>query len=383
MLTKIRTLPWLRFLQVLLANMVLGLILFETIPRLFDLPGLTLEELDPSQIKQVEERRTMPHPYLGYALRPGWSSRDGRKEQASHNLLGFRGQEPEIPKPKGLYRVLCLGGSSTYGSGPTSDENTYPARLEFHLNRMTGAEVEVVNLGVKGWTSTESLINLCLRGVELEPDLVLVYHATNDALAALWPGPNWDQSHYRGIWSEPAESALGGLLERSRTYLIARAYLTDFLDRRLALNTYTVVGARSDYAEPDLDRDIPRRGIQTFARNLKQIAAISHSYGSKVIFVRQAFNPEEGLDASPHGGRVRKRAIDLLLAEQNQVAIELSIPIIDAAYTLENRAKKELKENGRQGVFTNNVHLTNHGANFLADFIANALIQRKLTPLGE
>ena len=383
MLTTIQTLPWLRILKVLLANVVLGLLLFETLPRLFDLPGLTLEELDPGRTEQVEERRTMPHPYLGYALRPGWKSRADRKEQASHNLLGFRGPEPTIPKPKGVFRVLCLGGSSTYGAGPTSDDSTYPARLEFHLNEMTGAKVEVVNLGVKGWTSTESLINLCLRGVELEPDLVLVYHATNDALAALWPEPKWDQSHYRRVWTEPGESALESLLERSRTYLIARAYLTDFLDQRLALNLYTVVGARSDYHEPDFDRDIPRRGVQTFARNLKQIAIISQSHGSKVIFIRQAFNPEEGLDTSAHGGVVRKRAIDLLLTEQNRVATKLAIPVIDAAYTLQNRAKKDLEESGRQRVFTNNVHLTNRGADFLANFVANAILQRKLTRLTE
>ena len=42
---------------------------------------------------------------------------------------------------------------------------------------------EVINAGIPGWTTAESLINLHFRVLELSPDMVIICHAVNDTFA--------------------------------------------------------------------------------------------------------------------------------------------------------------------------------------------------------
>lgn len=361
----------------------IGVVLFfETVPRLVPIPGLGLDELDPPQLRSESSRRAGPHPYLSYALRPGWTAPEGGREQASHSRLGFRGPEPQVPKPAGTFRILCVGGSSTYGSGPTKDKTTYPAALQGLLRTRGATRAETVNLGVKGWTTTESLINLCLRGMELEPDLVVVYQATNDALAAMWPEPNWDQTHFRTTWTEVQRSGLERALEHSRVYLMLRAYLSDYRADLLNQDHYTIRNQTSDYSEPDFDREVPARGVQTYVRNLRQMVALTRAYGAQIVFVRQAFHPGEGTGPNPHSGAVRKRVMGRLLGAQEDLAAELDVPVIDVASELEAKAREQLESSGKQQVFTNNVHLTNGGARELARVLSRELLRLQLVPRG-
>ncbi len=363
------------------ALVILGVVLFfETVPRFVPLPGLSLDELNPPQLRSGSRRRAQPHPYLSYALRPGWTSAEDAMEQVSHNPLGFRGPEPQLPKPAGIFRILCVGGSSTYGSGPTKDKNTYPAVLQELLHERGATAVETVNLGVKGWTTTESLINLSLRGMELEPDLVVVYQATNDALATMWPEPNWDQTHFRTTWTEFQRSGFELALEHSRVYLMLREYLTDYSDSLLNQDHYTIRNQTSDYSEPDIDREVPERGVLTYLRNLRQMVALTRAYGAQIAFVRQAFHPGEGTGPNPNSGAVRKRVMGRLLEAQEALGEELGVPVIDVATELEAKAREQLESGGEQRVFTNNVHLTNGGARELAKVLSRELIRLQLVP---
>ena len=74
-----------------------------------------------------------------------------------------------------------MGGSSTYGTGPSSDEATWPAQLGARLAEGSGGATEVRNAGVPAWTSFECLTGLAFRVLPMGPDLVLFYLATNDA----------------------------------------------------------------------------------------------------------------------------------------------------------------------------------------------------------
>lgn len=369
-----------RALRILTISTCLFLALLEILPRLLPLPGLALEDLDPPVAYSTGLQRNGPHPYLSYAPKSGWSSAEGQQKTAEHNDLGFRGPEVHQPKPEGTFRVLCLGGSSTYGNGPSSNEATYPARLQHHLRRAGTSSAEVINLGAPGWTTTESLINLCLRGAELEPDLVLVYHATNDALAALWPDPKPDQSHFRAPWTSERRSALELWLEKSRTFLMARAFLTNHRTRGIDQGYYTILNHDPDYSEPDQDRVIPQRGFETFARNLRHITAVARAEGAEVALVVQAFHPGEGEGPHHASGAVRRRAMLGMLEAQAQVARSLNVPLIDTASVLEQTARASLEERGLQNVFTNNVHLRDIGANLLALNLSKELIARGLVP---
>ncbi|MEO0563291.1 MAG: hypothetical protein AAF125_14380, partial [Chloroflexota bacterium] len=105
------------------------------------------------------------------------------------NALGFRGELVEVPKPDETYRILALGGSTTYGLDVPPEE-AYPAQLERILREEYGySNVEVVNGGFLAYTTMNSLVNFMTRGIELEPDMVIVYHAVND-LVKRWDQPD-------------------------------------------------------------------------------------------------------------------------------------------------------------------------------------------------
>lgn len=80
------------------------------------------------------------------------------------------------------FRVLCLGDSITYGYNVDGDD-TYPQRLQRELEaRAPGANVEVLNAGVPGWSWIQGLRFLEERGAALAPDVVVMGHGTNDRL---------------------------------------------------------------------------------------------------------------------------------------------------------------------------------------------------------
>lgn len=119
------------------------------------------------------EAQTVMLPFIEYGLSPNFPG---------HNTLGYRGDEVAFPKPDGTFRIVVYGDSSTYGTTNPYNE-TYPYYLGEVLRDEHGYEnVEVVNAGVAGFTSWNSLVDFSLRGVELEPDLVIVYQGGNDVM---------------------------------------------------------------------------------------------------------------------------------------------------------------------------------------------------------
>ena len=124
-----------------------------------------------------------------------------------HNQLGYRGKETTVEKPDGIFRIVTIGESTTYGFGVTAPE-AYPALLEDILQDDYGyTNVEVINAGVVGYTSFELLSNFQFRVLELDPDLVIYYGALNDADTRLEdpgcfnsPTPLYGLTTIRGLW---------------------------------------------------------------------------------------------------------------------------------------------------------------------------------------
>lgn len=130
-----------------------------------------------------------PHRYLGYYPTPGY-----RRGENAHNSLGYRGEEIPLPKPAAEYRIVCIGGSTTYDSDIDDYRDAYPSQLERVLHERGHSEVRVINAGVAGWTSWESLINFEFRILDLDPDLVIDFDSLND----IHPRFVWPPGRYRG-----------------------------------------------------------------------------------------------------------------------------------------------------------------------------------------
>ena len=79
--------------------------------------------------------------------------------------------------------ILALGDSLTEGLGVDADDN-YPAQLEAKLKQMGYTNVDVVNSGLSGETST-GLINRLDWVSQTKPDITILNIGANDAIRGL------------------------------------------------------------------------------------------------------------------------------------------------------------------------------------------------------
>ena len=100
--------------------------------------------------------------------------------------LGFRDREFARAKAPSAFRIVCLGDSWTFGAN-VNQQDAYPQRLARLLaERHPQAAFEVLNLGVMGYTSRQGVELLRRQVLDLQPDLVLIGFAMNDAIVQGW-----------------------------------------------------------------------------------------------------------------------------------------------------------------------------------------------------
>ncbi len=99
---------------------------------------------------------------------------EGHQYSLSYNSHGYRPHEHEYAKPAGTRRVIVLGDSFVDAS-EVGDNETFTWLLQEEL-----PGVEVINLGVYGYSTGQELITLEDRGFRYDPDLVLLVTMTND-----------------------------------------------------------------------------------------------------------------------------------------------------------------------------------------------------------
>ncbi len=120
----------------------------------------------------------MTDPYMGYRLRPGYKDPKGFYNV---NSLGFRGWE--FNKEKGLdeRRIICLGGSTTFGDS-SSPAMTYPNILKRMINERLELNYEVINAGVPGYTTLQLKRYLISELFDYKPDILVVAVGWNDII---------------------------------------------------------------------------------------------------------------------------------------------------------------------------------------------------------
>lgn len=100
---------------------------------------------------------------------------DGGRYSIHINNLGFRGQEDiSVQKSPSTYRILMAGDSFTYGS-ELPDTATIPYVTGKRLSEITGSgkNVEVINMGVPGYSPDQTYRQLQFYIPNLNPDLVI------------------------------------------------------------------------------------------------------------------------------------------------------------------------------------------------------------------
>ena len=265
------------------------------------------------QIEASQELLYTRHHYLQYILNPNYEVGENK-----HNSLGYRGDEIIVPKPEGIYRIVAIGESTTYTSSVEDYHLSYPNQLQEILREAGYSFVEVVNAGVPAYSSWEGLINLELRVLDLEPDLIIVYHGLNDihsrfvAPSSAYVG---DNSGSRTPYSPPEESfwdhstvlrilrtnmqirqPLGGLGFR-RTFEYVETNYAEQFRNQYNQGTYPSGIFTEISAMTMLENNPP----VYFERNLRSMVAIAKENNISIMFATFALSPnfEDARASSP------------------------------------------------------------------------------------
>jgi lysophospholipase L1-like esterase len=138
---------------------------------------LLLEVLLRFGISIFSDRVTRTDPRLGWYHEPNASRTDeleGHAFKLGYNSHGFRLPEHNYKKTKGVYRIVILGDSFVDGS-EVGDQETFTWHLQQSVDSL-----EVINLGVYGFSTAQQLICLERVGLKYNPDLAILVTMTND-----------------------------------------------------------------------------------------------------------------------------------------------------------------------------------------------------------
>jgi lysophospholipase L1-like esterase len=104
----------------------------------------------------------------------------------SINSLGFRGPEIPIRKPAGTIRLAFLGASTTWCGEVSGNEAVWAHLVAGSLGKtFPSVQFDYVNAGVPGYTLGSLLKSMELRVAALQPDVVVIYEASNNLTGEL------------------------------------------------------------------------------------------------------------------------------------------------------------------------------------------------------
>jgi len=234
-----------------------------------DILGMPL--IDLHSARRTMNRTVEFDPYLFWRFKPDQTlrARGVYKEPVRINSMGFRGREFEEDKPEGTLRVACIGDSTTFGWSVGEGES-YPPQLEQMLSRACDKRIEVLNLGVTGYTSLQGRELMKREVKDWKPDAVVFAFGPNDRLPAM----RSDLEHLEDrTWDIGPVTVF---LHRFQVYKLMKAgvvYLGN-LAQGLRLEPRTYI--------PRLKRKVSQ---EEFANNVRQVKDMCDRIGAGLVLV--------------------------------------------------------------------------------------------------
>ena len=314
-----------------------------------------------------------PHPYLPYVMKknannlltgltpfPLNKDKGFKTDKFSTNSMGHSNgpdgtREVTIPKPEGVFRIHCLGASTThnyiYFDGSSY---SYPLELEKILQkRFPDKKIEVNNSGVGGYTSIEVLIQFLLTIIDAEPDMVVLYHSCNDIMASLTPGFKSDYSHAKRNLAE----------EYNKYKTLSKIPYIPLAFYNHAFFPEMVHSLLDAVCRGKTDTNIDFQGEQTYRRNIEHLIHICKANDIKIVLSTFCRYLYKEIEDDPgfhklHEGISRENVIMSELAEK------YSLPLVDS----NNLIPREEK------YFIDHVHFSPLGMEILAQHISVPII---------
>jgi len=265
------------------------------------------------------------------------------------NSLGLRDKEVSEKKPAGVFRLVCLGNSNTFG-WRQKQEQAYPQHLQklFEANRPL-AKMEVINGGITGYSSFQGKIFLKKKILKMEPDLVTINYGWNDLLPAKFGIPDKDQKL-------PSQWVLNlqNLLSQTTLYQLLKSLWVGKLSK------------------PQLVRKgVSRVSLTDYQQNLIEIERICRENKIPVLFLT---NPVASIEA--YWGPGKTSLVHLMNRAYNNALKELSqthkLDVLDVAALFLHRG--DLYDEPR----TDYIHYNVLGHNLIAQSLHDYLVTNRL-----
>jgi len=195
----------------------------------------------------------------------------------------FRGISYEKKKQKDTLRIVCLGGSSTWGWPLEYTTKIYPAVLEGLLNAHFGnMKFEIINAGVGGYSSFQDLMYLKNTLLEYNPDIITLCIGANDSndntdiLVAMTDREYWEHLKTKNSKHvEPAEI----ILRKAKSYLINS-------------RVYNALDSIIFRIKNKPKRRVP---IGDFEDNLNEILKLAKAHSFKVFLITEAHRSSDAI----------------------------------------------------------------------------------------
>ncbi len=250
----------------------------------------------------LEEYYLVEDALLMWFPKPNYSD-----EYININSQGFRDREHKVKKDKNVFRILCLGDSSTFGLRVELDE-TYHALLENKLNKELGHKgirFEVINAGVPGYTSCQGLALYKLKGFKYKPDIVTFYLGGNDI------GRNFylsDKEIMQNDVPVAVKVIINNLLLKLDSYRVLRKFIIDITKER----------------KNNIREIVPRVSLEDYKENILELNKLCKKNGSVLVLISPPVCKVEFFEKNLQ----RKKVLVQWRRELKNIAQEYNIPLV-------------------------------------------------------
>jgi lysophospholipase L1-like esterase len=288
----------------------------------------------------------------------------------------------DLPKQRtpGSFRVLALGGSTTYNVGVPPRQN-YPYWVQLDLQRQyPSVRIEVLNEGQPWFTTRHSLIAYTTYARDWQPDLVIMMSGLNDISRSFSPR-QFAFGSYDDLYTHFFGAAARGALPQG--------FLPHLITDHMSITFEWHKALRNRNVDYDLSRYY---SVEPFEGNIRKLIHYARADDSKVLLVTEPSLYKENMThkervslwfgdiiAYNSAGRFRRlvaspkslmRAMQEFNGVTKRIAQSENLPLVEADQMVEKNLTN----------FVDDVHPTADGARIVGEAVARKIIDLGMVP---
>lgn len=261
-----------------------------------------------------------------------------RRRDIYINSMGFRGPEFKSEKTTEK-RIIMIGDSCTFGWGVGQNETIANKLSEYLMEK--NLKVHVINAGVPGYSSFQTLQYLKYELINYYPDIITILVGWNDT----WTTPSLDDKE---IVSQRVNLISFNFFVRK--FWVARLF-SSFAKKKY-YDKYKI--------ETSLAKKKNRVSLSDFKKNIEDMISLSRERAITLILM-----------TLPQKKPIKKLEVDKYMNLLSEIAKENKVILIDLIDSMPTNLEKNASLFLGEG---DNIHYSAIGSKFIANIIAKTML---------